>query len=235
MNKLNKAVIVAAGKSSRLYPLTSNCPKGLLDVAGETILGKSVRLLREKGIDEILIIVGYRRDMIQEEIGNEVQYKFNPFFAETNNMGSLWFAKEWVGNSPFIYLHNDIVYDHKLLDSMLNGECADASLLVDIGETDAEAMKVRIENGNFVESSKEIPLDEAAGEWVGIAVFRNTKALFDKIEKLLEQRHFQCYDTLAFNEMALEGETFSIVPTNGLNWVEVDFISDLERARRLFL
>ena len=240
MVKINKAVIVAAGTSSRLYPLSLNLPKGLLEIAGETILGRSVRLLSENGIKEILIVVGFQRDMIQKALEPfaadvpRIHYQFNPFFAETNNMGSLWFAKEWIKGDSFLYLHGDLVYDPELLRSFMSGTYADAALSVDCGSTDEEAMKVRVKDGRFIESSKDIPLNEAFGEWIGIAIFNRPRVLFNKVEILLEQKHFQAYDTLAFTEMAHEGNCFSVIPTNGGSWVEIDFRSDLDRARNLF-
>lgn len=234
MKRIKKAVIVAAGLASRLYPLTLNLPKGLLKIAGETILERSVRLLRENGIKEISIIVGFRRDLIQKALSSNIHYQLNPFFAETNNMGSLWFAKEWVKEDPFFYIHGDIVFSSELLHSFISENYEDAALLVDCGPTDEEAMKVRIENGHFIESNKDIPFNEALGEWVGMAIFKRPRVLFNKVEFLLEQRHFQAYDTLAFTEMPREGSFFSIVPTNGHPWIDVDTESDLEQAKKLF-
>jgi choline kinase len=233
MDKIKKAVIVAAGVSSRLYPITTNLPKGLLDVAGETLIGRSIRLLRENSINEIMVVVGFNRDMVQEALGPEIHYRLNPFYAESNNMCSLWFAKEWVGDDPFIYLHSDVIYAPELLKKLVDSDFNDCALLVDEGPTDKEAMKVRIEEGRFVESSKDIPVSKAIGEWVGIAAFKRPGRLFDMIERLLEQGEFQAYDTLAFTRMALEGSTYSIIPTNGQLWVEIDFESDLIRARGL--
>jgi len=234
MKSITKAVIVAAGESNRLKPLTNTKPKGLLEVAGETMLERSVRLLYENNIEDILIVVGSMREQIQDTIGNRCKYAFNPFYRETNNMASLWFAKDWVDNQPFVYLHNDLVYDPELLSLFLSSDYPDAALLVDIGPTDEEAMKVRLIDDKFYESNKEIPISEAAGEWVGIAGFHHPNVLFDNINKLLEQRHFKAYDTLAFTQLAQEGVHFSIVPTDGLDWVEVDFKSDLDKARKIF-
>lgn len=238
MSRPTKAVIVAAGRSSRLYPLTEDLPKGLLEIGGESMLGRSVRLLRDHGIKQIGMIVGFHRWQVQAHVGQEgITYFFNPFYAETNNMSSLWFAKNWVGKDPFLYLHSDIVYHHNLLAHMLaplgNGT---AALLVDVGPTDKEAMKVRVADGRFVESNKQIPPTVALGEWVGIAAFSAgvIDTLFAIIEQVLEERSFQAYDTEAFTRMAHQGVEFKIIPTEDRPWIEVDFIEDLERAREIF-
>lgn len=234
MASTSKAVIVAAGMSSRLMPLTAETPKVLLEAGGEGILGRSVRLLKERGFNDILVVVGYLKEKVMDSLGGGIKYVFNPRYRETNNMGSLWYAKEWIGAEPFLYLHGDLVYEPELLDAFLGRSYDDAALLVDFGPVGEEAMKVRTERGRFVESNKEVPLGEAAGEWVGIALFSRPAELFDTIEALLEDGHLQAYDTQAFNEMAGRGSAFTLVPTEGRNWVEVDFIEDLKRARELF-
>jgi len=236
---ITRAVIVAAGRSLRLHPLTENTPKALLDVGGEAMLPRSVRLLRERGVREIAVVVGHQRGQIERALGDDgISYLYNPFYAETNNMGSLWFARAWVGGESFLYLHADLVYDPRLLERMLEvPEDGDAALLVDVGPTDEEAMKVRVSaDGCFESSSKEIPLDEALGEWTGIARFsgRFSAALFDAIEALLAEREFMVYDTCAFTRLAAAGRRFCIVETGELPWIEVDFAKDLGRAREMF-
>ncbi len=92
-------------------------------------------------------------------------FLFNPSYAQTNNLASLCVAESWVGGDPFLYLHSDIVYHPQLLERAVGRlDGAEASLLVDVGEVDQEAMKVRVEGGRFIESSKEISRSQALGE-----------------------------------------------------------------------
>ena len=235
MIRFRLAVIVAAGLSTRLGSQASDRPKGLLEVSGEALLARSVRLLNRNGIEKILVVVGDKRPMIEKALGNRLQYAFNPFFAGTNNMASLWFAKTWAGDKPFLYLHGDIIYSENLLSSFIAGIKNGDALSVDFGPTDAEAMKVRLANNRFIESSKDIPADKSAGEWVGLAAFSDPQKLFAKIESLLEKNHLKDYDTLALTEMAAEGHDFLLIPTNGEPWMDIDFKKDLDRARELFL
>src|SRR5687767_12166285 len=116
MTPVSQAVIVAAGESSRLRPLTNNLPKCLLEVGGETILSRSIRSLRTAGIDRIAIVVGFEsRKIIDAASQKDVTFLLNPFYAVSNNLGSLWFAKDWVDGAGFVYLHADVVYDTQLL------------------------------------------------------------------------------------------------------------------------
>lgn len=237
MSGPTKAVIVAAGLSSRLYPLTSELPKPLLEIGGEPIIRRSVRLLKDHGIESIAVVVGYQREKIQDELGSLCTYIHNPFYSKCNNMGSLWFAGSWIAGEQFLYLHGDIVYNEGLLKRLLREDNPEISLLVDFETVDDEAMKVRVDGrGCLIESRKGIPLDEAHGEWTGILRAREngTRLLFREIDSLLAEGKLQVYDTHAFTNLVKTGLTVGTVPTDGLPWIEIDTEQDLERAAELF-
>ena len=234
-----KAVIVAAGLSSRLYPLTIDTPKALLDVGKETLLARSLRLVKKEFIAGIAVVVGYHADSMGLAMGTAAQSIDNPFFRHCNNMGSLWMAKSFIGDDPFVYLHGDLIYSERTLHDFLEaaaqpGEsCID--LLTDFGEVDDEAMKVRVdENRRLVESNKSIPLNEAAGEWTGIAVIHQPDIVFAAIENHLMNVSLTDYDTAAFSTLARAGHEIRCIAASGDPWKEIDTLEDLESARALF-
>ncbi len=232
-----KAVIVAAGLSSRLRPLTDDVPKGLLDVGDTSILERAVTNLEATGHDDIVLVVRFEREQIQERLGNRARYVFNPFYETTNNMASLWFAILATGSGPFTYSHGDLVYTETMLNEFVNGATeSEVALSVDFGPTDEEAMKVEVVDGRFVASNKQIPLDVAVGEWTGLARFSKSGSDTTRshIEELLSQERFQDYDTAAFSLMASRGTDFDLLPTQGESWCEIDTAEDLGVARGLF-
>ncbi len=152
-------------------------------------------------------------------------------------MASLWFALPHLKGDDFIYIHGDVIYDRSLLERMVKAPPQHGiSLLVDFGPVDEEAMKVRIADGRFVESSKEVPLSESAGEWTGMARVSVSAAneLSSTIEALLLTGEYQQYDTSAFNQLASSGMPFPLIPTDNLPWCEIDTKEDLERATAMF-
>jgi len=235
---INKAVILAAGLSSRLYPLTLDIPKVLLKVNGTELIKRSITILQENGINDIAIVTGYKRELVMEALGKGVTYLANPFYKHCNNMGSLWFARNFVDNQPFIYLHGDIIYHEDILSSSyahFKEHNNDLELVTDFSSIDEEAMKVRLTEDNYlVESNKEIPLDEAQGEWTGIAYIRCPEITFNYIEKVLFEESLVYYDTFAFSRMAGDGMKICCTSTEDLPWVEIDFQKDYERAGELF-
>jgi len=235
---IRKAVIVAAGLATRLHPLTLSCPKSLLSIDGETLLARSVRLLRENGIADIGIVVGYRAEMIAEAFGGQIICVANPFYRHCNNMGSLWMARDFVGTTPFIYLHGDLIYSERLLADFLKAASvsrASVDLLTSFGPVDEEAMKVRTEaDGRLIESAKSIAASDAQGEWIGIAVVHRPLDLFKTLEHHLLNDGLGDYDTAAFTAMAADGEEMKCVPSREEPWKEIDTVEDLESARSQF-
>lgn len=235
---IRKAVIVAAGRSTRLYPLTVNRPKALLHVGKESLLERSVRLLRAHDITEVGVVVGYHADMIREALGNAITCIANPFYEHCNNMGSLWMAKSFVGDDAFAFLHGDLIYTEEMLGNFLR-EAADSPAAVDLltafGPVDDEAMKVRAsDNGRLLESAKTLRADDAQGEWTGIAVVHHPDVLFGAIERHLLNGGLSDYDTAAFTALATRGEHLHCVSTSGAPWKEIDTLEDLEAARAEF-
>lgn len=235
---IRKAVIVAAGLATRLHPLTLTCPKSLLVIDGETLLARSVRMLREKGIVDVGVVVGYRAAMIAQALGSEITCIPNPFYRHSNNMGSLWMARDFVADAPFAYLHGDLIYSERLLGEFLStaaSSTASIDLLTSFGPVDDEAMKVRTdENARLVESSKRIPSADAQGEWIGIAVMRRPRSLFKTLERHLLNESLIDYDTAAFTAMAAAGEDLRCLPAGDEPWKEIDTLEDWESARSEF-
>ena len=86
-----QAIILAAGVGSRISSLHSGLPKSYLQLAGETLLQRNVRLLRAAGAEEIIVVTGYERDRImRDHAAPDIRFAFNPFFRTTNVLASFW-------------------------------------------------------------------------------------------------------------------------------------------------
>jgi len=232
-----KAIIAAAGRSSRLYPLTIRTPKCLLEIGERTLIERAVDLLDQAGVSDIAVVVGFEHQQIRSRLRGRAHFIMNSLFAETNNMVSLWLALPYIAGEDTVYLHADVIFHEALLERLLaDRHAADIQLLTDFGAVDAEAMKVCLTDGRFAKSSKAIPLAEAAGEWTGLAhiAAHAVMPLAKRIELLLMAGRLQEYDTAAFNLLASSGFSFGLPSTGGLPWCEIDTPADLERARGLF-
>ena len=102
-----KAIILAAGLGTRLRPMTENTPKALVKVNQKPLVEYQIEFLKERGIDEIIIVVGYLKeqfDYLKEKYG--VRLVFNDKYADYNNFYSLYLVKEDLANSYVIDADN---------------------------------------------------------------------------------------------------------------------------------
>ena len=98
--KVDNAVIMAAGTSSRFAPLSYEKPKALIEVKGEILLERQIRQLREAGIDDIIIVTGYMSEQfgyLKDRFGVELIH--NPDYLTRNNNSTIWAAKDRIRNS----------------------------------------------------------------------------------------------------------------------------------------
>ena len=84
-----KAIILAAGLSSRLYPLTLKRPKCLLDVGGVSIIERQIENIQKIGINDIIVVVGYKKDIIKKTLGDKVKFRDYEDYDKTNNLHTL--------------------------------------------------------------------------------------------------------------------------------------------------
>lgn len=98
--KVDNAVIMAAGMSTRLAPLSYETPKALLNVHGEILIERQIRQLREAGIEEIFVVTGYKKECfsyLEEKMG--VKLIENPYYESRNNHSSLYVVREYLKNT----------------------------------------------------------------------------------------------------------------------------------------
>ena len=97
-----KAIILAAGKGSRLYPITLNKPKGLLEIGDETILDRLIRQFRGVGIKDIVIVVGYQKEKIIKHFKGSVRFLQYSNYDKTNNLHTLWSVRDELNDDVII-------------------------------------------------------------------------------------------------------------------------------------
>ena len=111
-----KAMILAAGKGTRLGKISETIPKVLLDINGKTLLRLAVENCAASGFDDIIINVHYKADMVEEEIGKLKKDGFRITVSDERDLlletgGGLWKAREFFDNDPFLLCNADTITD----------------------------------------------------------------------------------------------------------------------------
>lgn len=237
------AIILAAGVGSRIRPLTDNCPKSLLTVDGKTILEMMITNIRECGIDDIVVVLGYLEGQIRDFVAStfpdlSVTFIVNELYAETNTGYSLMLAAEAVEGRGFVKFDADVVFDKAILNRLIDSDyetclCVDTNI-----QLDAEEIKVAIGEGNRVtHASKTLDPRNAIGESIGIEKISQSTAasLFNELRKMMEdQGNHQAYYEAAYEHLIEQSEPFYALDITGLKWIEIDTIEDFNEAENIF-
>jgi choline kinase len=233
------ALIMAAGRGSRLGSHTDARPKALVDLGGISPLELQLDLLIARGIRRIVLVTGYQRDMVEAAAARRIRSRaelrivWNPFWSVTNVIGSAWLARNDL-DGPFAYLHADTVFEGSILDDLLASTAA-AALAVDFRACEPEQMKAEVVDHRIAHLSKELPEERTAGEFIGIGVFgaEAVTPIRAGLDSVMELGVLNAYFEAAINHAIEHGLAVQAVPTVGRRWTEIDFEVDLRLARTL--
>jgi choline kinase len=246
-----KAIIVAAGMGRRLSPVTDEAPKCLTEIGGRTILAHQLRAMREHGVDDVVIVRGYRAEDIEVP---GARYYLNADYRNNNILWSLFCAEPEIGDAPFVFAYCDIVFPPSVVARLLAAD-ADYACIVDRGWERAydgrtlhpvsEAELTQVRDGRIVEVGKRVRAEGTVGEFIGLmkfsargaavlaATWRDLRGRYAGRESEPFQRakaFRNAYLTDMLEELVARGETLTPVYIDG-EWREIDTLQDLERAR----
>ncbi|MTI29342.1 sugar phosphate nucleotidyltransferase, partial [Xanthovirga aplysinae] len=239
--------ILAAGKGTRLMPLTKNTPKSLLELGdGTTLLERQIsNAVQSKLFSEIVILTGYKHEQIDakvKEYKEEIKIStiYNPFFDTTNNLVSLWLANHLMLESDFVITNGDNIYKDHVYREVLDGLPQELiQVTIDYKTTfDDDDMKVVLqEDSTIVKIHKEIPLEDADAESVGLAVVKGAKSrrLFSQklVEMVKDTENMGIYWLVIFNSLVHDGIIVNTKEIAETDWQEMDFHPDIESLRKI--
>jgi choline kinase len=235
-----KAVLLVAGMSSRLRPLTDDLPKCLLTVAGEPILRRSIDALVGAGIDELVVVTGFLEHKIRTAVDSwftgRVTYSHNAIYTQTQNGASLLCARAAVEGQPFVMLDGDIVFDPEVLEAVVWSTHDDCLALRPADDLGDEEVKVVLDGDLVRRIHVSLPPAGAAGESIGIEKFSaaTSSILFATIEQRIAEHGAKTeYYEKAFDQLCQERRLALRAIDVGKHYcAEIDTAEDLAEVRR---
>ena len=226
------AVILAAGRGSRMCHLTAETPKCLAEINGKTLLDHQIGALRASGINDIIVVAGYEDEQIAEAAGSRAAIIRNLDWESTNSLYSLSLCRDFIAG-PCLVLNSDVLFDTSLIQLLLDSGGNTFAFDSASGHDD-EHMKVELENGRLVQMSKLLDVTKSHGENVGVLHFcgRTIDLLFDAIDEAIDSCGRNAWLASAVERLAMK------VPLYGVDiseqpWIEIDYPEDLQRAREV--
>jgi len=203
-----KAVILSAGRGTRIKSLEENLPKGLIPINGKPILEIIMEDLKTVGFTEFILVIGYKGELIKQYFGNGKNFgiSINYVFQE-NQFGTadaLLQTQELVKNDLFLVHLGDAINPNALKNSfsdMLDSKYEVSLLISHIKNSQNKSVgSIKVENDLIAKIAEKTKIKNADFFWAGVALFKNTK-IFSKI-KLLKPSHTGEFEiTDALNEL----------------------------------
>jgi len=227
-----KAIILAAGKGTRLYPITLNKPKGLLEIGDETILERLIRQFNEVGISDILLVVGYKKECFMEHFGCRVRYSVYKNYASTNNLHTLWSVREELDDDVIITFA-DLIIQQAIVDELVQSN-NNMTMVVDTSQVLEGTMRVAVSDTRLT-SIATTKKEEASGNFIGISKFNKEgcRLLVNEMSKLIKN-HQQDYYTIAVDQLVHNGIHVSCNDASGYMWREIDTKEEYDEVINIY-
>ena len=249
-----KVIILAAGRGSRLTPLTDNKPKCLVKLFGKSLLEWQIETFRKFGINDISVVTGYKKELISFD-GIKIYHNKN--FEKTNMIETLFCAKKEI-NERVIVSYGDIIFQNSVVEKLIESK-EDFSVVVDkewkkywsirFNNPLDDAESLILDSENYIQNigQKTTNLDEIQGQYIGLMMFKGKsteiiKNFYDKMKKLSKVNENPLNSDLAFELsymtdflQGLVNEKYrikAILIKNG--WLELDSMHDYEIYNKLY-
>ncbi|MBT5829354.1 MAG: phosphocholine cytidylyltransferase family protein [Candidatus Latescibacteria bacterium] len=226
-----QAVILAAGMGVRLNSVVQDMPKGLVEVGGQALVARSVENLRFFGIDEIVLVTGYKSELY-EAFAKDKEYVIlihNDQYLSSGNMYSFYLTRN-ILKGDILLLESDVIYEKRALGEMINSQSENGILLS--GFTGAgDEVYVSATDGRVdgISKHKDV-VNCVVGEWVGISKVSRSlqQAMFDWADEQFEGSLLGDYESDCLAQVA-QHHAIAFEKVNDLAWSEMDDAQHYQR------
>lgn len=230
-----KYIFMAAGRGTRLQPLTLTHPKSMYKLdENTTLIQRMVALIKKYDKDaDIVIVTGHMHRNIEEQL-EDVTCVYNPFYGVTNSIASLWFAKEHLDTDNVVLIDGDIVMSEQLVREVMCRPVDKPEVFVDSSiKTDGD-YNVEVSGDRVLVMSKE--LSSYYGEYAGVTKLDRKSAILmrDEIDCMIEDGFYdQWYENALIQMIFKNNFELYYIDISNYEWTEVDSVNDLLLAKKI--
>jgi len=242
-----QALMLAAGKGSRLGKYTKDNTKCMLEINGKRLIDYTIENLKKVGIDKLIMVVGYKKENVINYLGNEykgvkIEYIENPKYNTTNNIYSLYLAKEKLIEDDTILLESDLIFEGKILDKLINDKRENLAV-VDKYQIWMDGTSVRLdEEDNIIGfyNKKDFKFQDVRDYYKTVNIYKFSKEFSKRIYIPFLEAYIKAmggneyYETVLKVIADLEGTGLKALRLNGEKWYEIDDAHDKANAEIIF-
>lgn len=242
-----QVIILAAGMGKRLGELTKNNTKCMIQVNGKTLIERALTQFSALDLKKIIMVIGYKGDELREFLGDSfnglpIEYIINPIYDVTNNIYSLFLAKEQLQQDDTLLIESDLIFEDRVLEKVLADPYPNIALVAKY-ESWMDGTVVMLDNDNnilnFV-TKKAFNFDHKDSYYKTVNIYKFSKEfsithyvpfLNAYINSLGKNEYYeQVLRVIAL----LDKPDLKALPLSGEKWYEIDDIQDLNNAESIF-
>lgn len=242
-----QGLMLAAGMGKRLGKYTQGNTKCMLEVAGETLIERAVNALKSAGIHRLIMVVGYKsenlKNFIKQKIKDmEIIFIDNDNYDKSNNIYSLYLAKDWLEKDDTIMLESNLIFEDRMIQELVANKNKDVALVAKY-EQWMDGTVVTIDSKNriteFIEK-KDFRFDRIDEYYKTVNIYKLSKE-FSKNQYIpFLEAYMKAYGINEYYELALKAiahlsrSTLKALPIGDIKWYEIDDAQDYDIVNCLF-
>ena len=242
-----QAIILAAGMGKRLGEFTANNTKCMVEVNGICLIDRMLNQLIQFNLSRIVIVIGYEGNNLRRYLSSKypnfpLVFIENSVYDKTNNIYSLWLAKDLMAQEDTILLESDLIFEDSVLLEIINSQYKDCAL-VSKYETWMDGTMVRIDDDNNIVNF----IPKNAFKYSDTAFYYKTVNIYKFSKEFIENHYLPFLEAyirvLGENEYyeqvlrvitLIDGAGIKALPITGKHWYEIDDVQDLRIAEAIF-
>lgn len=242
-----QALILAAGMGRRLGEFTANNTKCMLEVNGVRLIDRMLNQLFALDLSRIVIVVGYEGGNLMDYIsrqypGRDIVFVENPIYDKTNNIYSLWLAREYMASDDTLLLESDLIFEDSVLGAAMECDHRDCAL-VSKYETWMDGTMVRIDDEdnivNFI-PKKAFKYSDTKFYYKTVNIYKFSREFIANHYLPFLEAYIRVLGENEYYEQVLRVITLidnagiKALPITGMHWYEIDDVQDLRIAETIF-
>lgn len=244
-----QAIMLAAGMGSRLGKYTKENTKCMLDVYGKTLLERAIDSLLNANINKLILVLGYKKENVKKYIKEtkldekiEIEFIDNDIYDKTNNIYSLYLAKDKLIQDDTILLESDLIYDESIISELVNSKYNDAALVAKYEEWMDGTMVTLNEDkviSSFVEKNN-FDYNEVNSYYKTVNIYKFSKDFCKRFYLPFLESYIKAYGHNDYYELVLkvisglkDAKLYGVV-LDGKDWYEIDDCQDYDIVKAIF-
>lgn len=227
-----KAILLAAGKGTRIARSVERVPKSTLPINGVPLIRRSVELLQDEGL-ECVVCTGYERAKIQKALSglDNIKYYYNPFYDITNSLASIWFARDEM-DDDLLVMNADVFFSKEILEQLIEDE-HNPVMAIDYSRTaEGDYFFYTGLDGRIEKYGKGLPIEQRSCEYVGMAKIGKEflPKFIGRMDALIDsQRYGYWWENILYSFTDDKEEDIYTADVGGRFWAEIDYFDDYAR------